>query len=66
MIIGLGSDLIDIRRVEKTLERHGDRFVQRIFTTIEQKVLHPKTETVGGVMKDESAELLRRFFQEKR
>ena len=37
MIIGIGSDLIDIRRVEKTLERFGDRFVQRIFTEIEQK-----------------------------
>lgn len=37
MIIGLGNDLIDIRRVEKTLERFGDRFVQRIFTEIEQK-----------------------------
>ena len=36
MIIGLGSDLIDIRRVEKTLERHGDRFVQRLYTDIEQ------------------------------
>ncbi len=37
MIIGLGSDLIDIRRVEKTLEKYGDRFVQRVFTPIEQK-----------------------------
>ena len=37
MIIGLGSDLIDIRRIEKTLDRHGDRFVQRVFTEIEQK-----------------------------
>ena len=37
MIIGLGSDLIDIRRIEKSLERFGDRFVQRIFTEIEQK-----------------------------
>ena len=36
MIIGLGSDLIDIRRVEKSLERFGDRFVQRVFTEIEQ------------------------------
>ena len=36
MIIGLGSDLIDIRRVEKTIERHGDRFIQRLFTDIEQ------------------------------
>jgi holo-[acyl-carrier protein] synthase len=37
MIIGLGSDLIDIRRVEKTLDRYGHRFVDRIFTDIEQK-----------------------------
>jgi holo-[acyl-carrier protein] synthase len=36
MIIGLGSDLIDIRRIEKTLERFGRRFVERIFTDIEQ------------------------------
>lgn len=31
MIIGTGSDLIDIRRIEKTLERFGDRFIQRCF-----------------------------------
>jgi len=37
MIIGIGSDLIDIRRIEKSLERHGERFVQRIFTEAEQK-----------------------------
>ncbi len=37
MIIGLGSDLIDIRRVEKTLERFGDRFVARCFTPVEQR-----------------------------
>lgn len=37
MIIGLGSDLIDIRRIEKTLARFGDRFIQRVFTEIEQK-----------------------------
>lgn len=36
MIIGLGSDLIDIRRIEKSLERFGDRFTKRIFTEIEQ------------------------------
>lgn len=35
MIIGIGNDLIDIRRVEKVLERHGERFIQRIFTEIE-------------------------------
>lgn len=36
MIIGIGSDLIDIRRVEKTLERFGARFIDRIFTDIEK------------------------------
>ena len=36
MIIGIGSDLSDIRRIAKTLERFGDRFVQRLFTEFEQ------------------------------
>jgi len=36
MIIGIGSDLIDIRRVEKTLARFGERFVNRVFTEVEQ------------------------------
>ena len=36
MIIGIGNDLIDIRRVEKTLERHPERFVNRVFTEIER------------------------------
>ena len=37
MIIGLGSDLCQIGRVEQTLTRFGDRFVQRCFTPIEQR-----------------------------
>jgi holo-[acyl-carrier protein] synthase len=37
MIIGLGSDLIDIRRIEKTLARYEGRFINRIFTELEQK-----------------------------
>jgi holo-[acyl-carrier protein] synthase len=37
MILGIGSDLIDIRRVEKTLERYGKRFIDRVFTGIERK-----------------------------
>jgi holo-[acyl-carrier protein] synthase len=36
MIVGIGSDLIDIRRIEKTIERHGDRFLDRIFTETER------------------------------
>jgi holo-[acyl-carrier protein] synthase len=37
MIIGLGNDLIDIRRIEKTLERFGARFTARVFTETEQR-----------------------------
>ena len=36
MILGIGNDLIDIRRVEKTLDRFGGRFTERIFTPVEQ------------------------------
>ena len=36
MILGLGNDLIDIRRIEKTLDRFGERFIQRVFTEVEQ------------------------------
>ncbi len=36
MILGLGNDIIDIRRVERTIERYGDRFLSRVFTHIER------------------------------
>jgi len=36
MIIGIGNDVIDIGRIEQTLERYGDRFVRRLFTEVEQ------------------------------
>ena len=36
MIIGLGSDLCNIERIQNSLDRFGDRFVQRVFTEIEQ------------------------------
>ena len=36
MIIGIGSDIVDIRRVAKVIERHGDRFLDRIFTDAER------------------------------
>lgn len=36
MIIGIGNDIIDIRRVEKTLARHGKRFTDRLYTEVEQ------------------------------
>jgi len=37
MIIGLGNDIIDIRRIEQAIERYGDRFLLRIFTEIERE-----------------------------
>jgi holo-[acyl-carrier protein] synthase len=37
MILGIGSDLVDIRRIEKSIVRHGERFIQRIFTEVEQQ-----------------------------
>jgi holo-[acyl-carrier protein] synthase len=36
MIIGIGNDMIDIRRVERTIERYGARFLDRIFTPVER------------------------------
>lgn len=36
MIIGIGSDIIDITRIEKVIGRHGDRFIDRIFTDAER------------------------------
>jgi holo-[acyl-carrier protein] synthase len=36
MILGIGNDLIDIRRVERTLDRFGERFINRIFTEVER------------------------------
>jgi holo-[acyl-carrier protein] synthase len=36
MILGIGSDIADARRIAKVLERHGDRFIERIFTPIER------------------------------
>lgn len=37
MILGLGNDLVDIRRIERTLERFGDRFLARVFTPAERE-----------------------------
>lgn len=36
MILGIGNDIIDIRRIEKTLERYGERFLLRVFTEVER------------------------------
>lgn len=46
MIVGMGSDLIDIRRVEQTLTRFGDRFIRRCFT--ETEIAKAESRRVGG------------------
>ncbi|MFZ5669679.1 MAG: holo-ACP synthase [Pseudomonadota bacterium] len=48
MIVGIGSDLTDIRRIEKTLERFGERFVARTFTAIERDRSERKSGASGG------------------
>ena len=36
MILGIGNDVVDIRRIEAALDRFGDRFIQRVFTPLER------------------------------
>ncbi len=48
MIIGIGSDLSDIRRIEKTLERFGERFIARTFTDTERDRSERKANAQGG------------------
>jgi holo-[acyl-carrier protein] synthase len=51
MIVGLGSDLCDIRRIEKTLERFGARFVNRVFTETEQRKSERRAQRAGSYAK---------------
>ena len=46
MILGLGNDLIDIRRIEKAIARHGERFLSRIFTDAERKRAERRAKSV--------------------
>jgi holo-[acyl-carrier protein] synthase len=51
MIIGIGNDIIDIRRIEKSLGRFGDRFVQRIFTDVEQRKSDKRAQRAASYAK---------------
>jgi holo-[acyl-carrier protein] synthase len=51
MILGLGSDLIDIRRIEKSIERFGSRFIDRIFTDIEKAKSDKRAERAASYAK---------------
>jgi holo-[acyl-carrier protein] synthase len=46
MIIGLGSDICDIRRIEQVLERHGERFLERVFTPVERAKAERRTARI--------------------
>ena len=51
MVIGLGSDIIDIRRIELTLERFGERFLDRIFTETERRKSEGRAGRVASYAK---------------
>ena len=51
MIIGIGNDIVDIRRVEETLEKFGDRFRDRIFTEIEKQKSDKRAQRASSYAK---------------
>jgi holo-[acyl-carrier protein] synthase len=51
MILGIGADLSDIRRIQDTLDRFGDRFIQRIFTDVEQQRSERKKDRAASYAK---------------
>ena len=51
MILGLGNDIVDIRRIEQTLERFGERFMNRVFTEIEQAKSERRAERAASYAK---------------
>jgi len=51
MILGIGNDLVRIDRIEKTLERFGDRFIQRVFTEVEQATSERRAQRAASYAK---------------
>ena len=51
MILGLGSDLSDIRRIQESLDRFGDRFKQRVFTELERTRSDRKVDAAASYAK---------------
>lgn len=51
MILGVGSDLIDIRRIERTIERFGERFLNRVFTEAERRKSDGRLERAASYAK---------------
>jgi holo-[acyl-carrier protein] synthase len=46
MILGIGSDLVDVRRIERVITRHGDRFILRVFTEVERAKADRRTTRI--------------------
>lgn len=44
MILGIGNDMVDIRRIERALARHGERFTERVFTAAERETAERRGE----------------------
>jgi holo-[acyl-carrier protein] synthase len=51
MIVGLGNDMVDIRRVAETLEKYGERFIQRIFTDVEIRKSEKRAQRAASYAK---------------
>jgi holo-[acyl-carrier protein] synthase len=51
MILGIGTDLANIERIERTMDRFGDRFLNRVFTETEQKRSDNRVERVASYAK---------------
>jgi holo-[acyl-carrier protein] synthase len=51
MILGIGNDLIDIRRIERTLERYGARFLDRVFTDVERRKSEARNQRAASYAK---------------
>ena len=51
MIVGIGNDICDIRRLAQVLERHGDRFVRRCFTEVERRKAERRTDQASTYAK---------------
>jgi holo-[acyl-carrier protein] synthase len=51
MILGIGTDLVDIRRIEQTIARHGERFINRIYTETERARAERKANRIDTYAK---------------
>lgn len=59
MILGIGNDLVDVRRIERTIERFGDRFLDRVFTEAERR--RAERRSAAGPHSPRAATYAKRF-----